>query len=586
MKLFIRAIVLAALPISASLLEQSPATNSADPQRALRTYSRAVLIDVLVTDRRGKPVTGLKQDQFTVTEQGKPQAITYFEEHSATQPPPVAMPKLPPNVFTNFSPYPLPPAVNVLLLDSLNTRMENQGFVHKQALAFLRSAKPGSRMAIFTMSLNLRFIQGFTDDPELLASALGNAKNNEVQSVGAMKTADETLVQKTIVQMGAGALKQFFEENDDSRAVDRGLITLAHLQRLATFLNTFPGRKNVIWFTEGVPWIISGQLNQQLDEELNKTMNMLAAARIALYPVDARGVSTTSLYQSDNVLPATTSGFSEIIEAQTNDTGAENRQRDSDQLMLEKLAHDTGGKAFVNSNGLAQIVADITSSSGDFYTLSYAPTNSKIDGVYRKISLKISGGDYNLSYRRGYYATSGDEPGSHETGNMAKSKRTLPQSASGNPLEPFMDPGMPQIQQILYEARIRQLATKDKTPHSATDSGKNHQNIYSVDFAVDRKDLNLEREADGNYKDKLNLSLIAYDRYGHIVGGNDQSISLNLEPDTYALFGNVGVQVHAEIAVPKGQLWLRTGIYDQGSRKVGTMEIPLGSITATDTSAK
>ena len=48
--------------------------------------------------------------------------------------------------------------------------------------------------------------------------------------------------------------------------------------------------------------ISSGILNQQLDEELNKTMNMLASAQIALYPVDARGVSTTGSYQADNML--------------------------------------------------------------------------------------------------------------------------------------------------------------------------------------------------------------------------------------------------------------------------------------------
>ena len=566
----------AILPLVAfhSLGAQSPATNSGESQPTLSTYSRAVLVDVLVTDHHGKPVTGLKQVQFAVTEQGKPQAITYFEEHTAAQQPPVTIPKLPAGVFTNFSPYPFPPAVNVLLLDSLNTRMEDQSFVHKQVLDFLKSAKPGSRMAVFAMSLNLRFIQGFTDDPALLAAALSNPKNIEVQNAGVMKTASETLVEKTIVQMGAGSLKEFFQENDDFRAVDRTLITLAHLQRLATFLNTFPGRKNVIWFTEGVPWIISGNLNQQVDQELNKTMNMLAAARIALYPVDARGTSTTGFYQADNKLP-NTSQPPRILGpdgVQATDTGAENRQRDSDQLMLEKLAQDAGGRAFLNSNGLAQIAADITSTSSDFYTLSYVPTDSRMDGGYRKISVKISGGDYNLSFRRGYFAIPGESLGSSETAKITQSKGAPPQSSSVNPLEIFMAPGMPQIQQILYEASIQ---TKDETPPTTSDSGKKLQEIYSVDFAVDREDLDLKRDADGHYKDKLNLCLIAYDRYANIVGRNDQIITLDLKPDTYALFGNVGVQVHAGIVAPKGQLWLRSGIYDQGSHKVGTMEIPL-----------
>ena len=101
------------------------------------------------------------------------------------------MPKLPPDVFTNFSPYPPPPAVNVLLLDSLNTRMESQSYVHTQAMKFLKGAKPGTRTAIFTMGLALHFIQGFNDDPAVLAAALNNKKNIEVEPAVMLKSQAE-----------------------------------------------------------------------------------------------------------------------------------------------------------------------------------------------------------------------------------------------------------------------------------------------------------------------------------------------------------------------------------------------------------
>ena len=140
----IHSLALVALSDSASLLAQTPASPSSEEQTTLRVSSRAVLVDVLVTDHKGKPISGLKQDDFKVAEQGKPQTISFFEEHgTGTQPVSAPMPKLPPDVFSNFSPYPLPPAVNVLLLDSLNTRMESQSFVHSQAIKFLKSAKPG-----------------------------------------------------------------------------------------------------------------------------------------------------------------------------------------------------------------------------------------------------------------------------------------------------------------------------------------------------------------------------------------------------------------------------------------------------------
>jgi len=162
---------------------QQPLSEIEPADSTLKITARAVVVDVIVTDSLGKAVTGLPRDSFTVMEQGKPQTISFFEENGTAIPAhTVDMPMLPPNTFTNLSPFPQPPAVNVLLLDSLNTRMENQSVVHSQVLKFLKSAKPGTRSAIFTMGLGLHFIQGFNDDPAVLAAALNNKKNNEVET--------------------------------------------------------------------------------------------------------------------------------------------------------------------------------------------------------------------------------------------------------------------------------------------------------------------------------------------------------------------------------------------------------------------
>ncbi len=161
---------------------------------------------------------------------------------------PVEMPKLPPDVFTNFSPYPQPPAVNVLLLDSLNTRMEGQSVVHKEAMKFLKGAKPGTRTAIFTMGLALHFIQGFNDDPAVLAAALNNKKNIEVETPVMLKSQAETNAESKIPSLAG-----FFADQKASITIDREFRTLANLQRLAAFLQGFPGRKNIIWFAEKVP---------------------------------------------------------------------------------------------------------------------------------------------------------------------------------------------------------------------------------------------------------------------------------------------------------------------------------------------
>ncbi len=225
------------------------------------------------------------------------------------------MPKLPPNVFSNLSPYPFPPAVNVVLLDSLNTTMGNQSWVHDQSLKFLQNSKPGSQTAIFTMGLRLHFIQGFTSDPAELVAALKNKKNLEVQQSEMLKGQSETNMQQNLLSAMSSSvpsggptpvsaaspvsitgLAQFISENDESNAYDRYFLTLENLQRMAIYLNSFPGRKNVIWFAENVPGalLVPGSQaiaeNPRLDVEMRKTMAALAAARVALYPVDARGL--------------------------------------------------------------------------------------------------------------------------------------------------------------------------------------------------------------------------------------------------------------------------------------------------------
>lgn len=629
---------IALVGLAAPLLAQTvtPDANTS----TIQINSRAVLVDVVVTDKSGKPVTGLTQDAFAVTERGKPQTIGFFEEHTGAAAAPKEMPKLPPDVFGNFSPYPQPAAVNVLLMDSLNTRIESQTVVHQQAMKFLKDLKPGSRMAIFTMGKGLHFIQGFTDDPALLFAALGNKKNNEVQSSDMLKGQQETNAQAVVIGMmsakvgdpsGAtaaspgmiSALEEFIQEDDAAKETDRALLTMANLQRLATFLNGFPGRKNVIWFSESPS--VARRVDQQMEQEWQKTQNMLAAARVALYPVDARGVATVGFYQADSQLPNTNSAPTQIIGnppavtgpsaspitatssssggatggagstagqspgasgfsssgAQSSMVMDEAGERDAEQSMMKEIANDTGGKAFMNTNGLSDVMAKITADSADFYTLSYSPADAKMDGTYRKIEVKIAGGNFIVSYRRGYFARDTGLPGGElRLRAQAINKLAAENPGAVDPLLPFMDLGMPQNEQILYTAKIQPLTAKAETGGAEQDKKKTGGQSYSVDFSIVLKDLDLKLDADGTHKGMLNVSLLAYDKYGKVATRKEHLVALNIKPDVYAIYQQSGLPMRTEIEVPKGQYWLRTGVYDQGSRKVGTMEIALDSVVS------
>jgi hypothetical protein len=263
----------------------------------------------------------------------------------------------------------------------------------------------------------------------------------------------------------------------------------------------------------------------------------------------------------------------------SNSLSLDDRTRNGNQESMEMLAKETGGRAFMNTNGLGQVMNTILDSSSDFYTLSYVPTNSKMDGGYRKIDVKVEGGKYNLSYRRGYVALDRAVPGGAlETREEALRKVTDKNGGRVDPLLPFMDLGMPQSEQILYEAKVQPLPPATAGP----DKGKLR---YGVDFAIDLKDLELKLDSDGVHRGVLNVTLLVYDRYGNIVGHWEHLAGLAIKPDAYAVFQNTGVQLHADIATPKGNYWLRTGIYDENSQKVGTLEIPLAAVKPVETAA-
>jgi VWFA-related protein len=629
--------MLAAMPLAAQTQSPSPENANADSQTPVATFkisSKAVLLDVVVTDKNGNPVTGLKPEAFSVLEKGAPQTISYFEEHKAAEDAkPVELPTLPMNVFTNFTPIQPPAAVNVLLLDSLNTPIEDQTFVHKQAMKFLKSMKPGSRMAIFTMGIGLRFVQGFSDDPAILMAALGSKKSSEIQDTVMIKGQQEELSQQTVLGQleevmpaGAGgtttaatqamidALTGTFDRSEQALTDDRAYRTMANIQHLAKFLGSFPGRKNLIWFSESFPMTFVGMSTAQFDGtdtrtetrfegDLKKTVDLLTTARVAVYPVDARGSSVNTFYQAQNALNPTITASAQITgetssqlttapqitgvtSAQVAQTLNEDAGRNSDQETMKMLAHDSGGKAFVNTNGLAEVINDVVKTSADFYTITYSPEDKNMNGLFRPIEVRVNGAKYNLAYRRGYYAMDRDLSGASSAALSGTDAAKVT-----NPLDPVMDFGMPQSEQILYKTLIQPLPPQQETAASPDAKplekpvAKGPTSRYMVNFAIDQGDVRLKEEADGLHTGRLVISMVVYDRYGNIVTRKDHIVALDIKPDIYKVYEKTGIQLRDSVEVPRGQYWLRTGVYDQASHKVGTLEIPLSAVKTTDTAA-
>jgi hypothetical protein len=230
---------------------------------------------------------------------------------------------------------------------------------------------------------------------------------------------------------------------------------------------------------------------------------------------------------------------------------------------MEHLAADTGGKAFYNTNDLNAAMMHAIKDGSHYYTLAYTPANDKMDGSYRKIEVKTTAGVFNLAYRRGYYADD---------------STTAAAEMDAQPLRTLLKRGMPSSTQILYGVRVAPV-----TPQPAPDASRAGMNAkltgpttrYSVDFMVHCTDLALEAAADGTHRGKVQAELLAYDHDGNAVNWAGITQGMNLKPDHFASFQKSGIPVHAEIDLPNTDVYLETGVYDWGSGKAGTLEIPL-----------
>jgi len=141
------------------------------PAPTIRVTTRMVLIDVVVTDKQGKPIPGLRAEDFTLEEKGKAQKIASFTVASE----PTAAPEaLPHGIYTNRAQYRSHGGpITVLLLDALNTAFKDQAYARQQMLKFVQQQyRPGQRMAVFTLTGQLRVLQDFTSDPQILYTAL------------------------------------------------------------------------------------------------------------------------------------------------------------------------------------------------------------------------------------------------------------------------------------------------------------------------------------------------------------------------------------------------------------------------------
>src|SRR5262249_33559377 len=148
----------------------------------LQINVRNVLVDVVVADKNGAVVPGLTKENFQLFENGAPQRIEYFEPHFPSAPVTVQpAPQLPINTFTNVPAVQPNEAINILLMDALNTHSQDQMYVRRQMLQYLGNLPPELRLGVFFLGDRLRIIQGFTDDSKMLRASIARLANKPME---------------------------------------------------------------------------------------------------------------------------------------------------------------------------------------------------------------------------------------------------------------------------------------------------------------------------------------------------------------------------------------------------------------------
>jgi VWFA-related protein len=567
-----------------------------------RTNAREVVVDVVVTKGNGEPVHGLTREDFEAKEDGKPQTIDFFEEHSEKVLPPTVqqpLPAMPPHTYTNVPPAPESDSVNVILFDKLNTPLRDQAYLHNQMDEFFRKMQPGTRVAIFVLGSSLRFVQGFTSDTSLLLAALNGKKNGVTPQKDAASrdrgdTADDAADVSRLRMMqaseyGIAALQQAQDFMAEQSAGKRAAMTFEALDFLAQYLAGVPGRKNLLWFSSSFPVLIFPTAAQRDDvlkqpqmsgylDRVKETADMLTVSKVAVYPIHAEGIMEEHVLEANSAGPGTSEGVARSS-AQVDQAGTiapynlGAGEHAATMSAMEQLAADTGGKAYFNTNDLGGAAQHAMNDGANYYTLAYSPTNAKMDGQYRRIEMHLAHGRYKLSYRRGYNA---DEAPSAES------------QPTNDPLRPLLKFGLPNATGLLYGVRV--LPENPQPAADATRAGRNPDlkppfTRYSIDFFIRWTDVALIETSQGAHAGRIEVGLMAFDRDGNAVNWEGGSQVMNIDADLFRSIQKSGLPAHMEIDLPDKDVFLITGVYDLSTGKAGTIQIPLHPAATSNASA-
>ncbi len=539
----------------ASTTQEQPATFPAQVEQ--------VTVDVVVTDKKGNPISGLTKDNLQVTEDGAPQTIVSFEAIEVA-PKPSEKPAPRPRVSTNTVKEEQRGRTFVVVFDDIHLTPYMAQRAKAAVADFLKTGtREGDRVTLVATGgsawwstrmeagreelidlvkrLDGRYIPDTSPERMSDYEAMRIHIFRDPQVTARVSRRYETYGATAALQRQSQSQNSGIQTGDDPyvsgraaevyfQATSRNRITLEVLERSLNALAPAKGRKSLILVSEGFIY------DPNLDE-FKKVTQASRRANTAIYFVNSRGLEGMPL--------AMTAEFGPALPEQ--DIGAAFNENIEATEGADSLSADSGGFTVRNTNDLSAGIKRIADETRIYYLVGYNPTNTARDGKFRKIQVKVPGQKgVQVRARKGYYA-----PSDQKTAATSK---------------PGVDPAIQQALDSPYEVDQVPL----RMTHYVGEETLLGKAAVLVATEVDIRNLTFE-EKDGRAMATVQFLLVTAHRQSGEYFRYDQAVELKLLPASRERLARTWLPIVRDFELRPGGYQTKIVVRDKASGRVGTV---------------
>lgn len=553
--------------VLASTVSSQSRPRAANHDQPLRITAELIQLDVVVTDKKGQIVKGLSKDDFELFESGKRQQINFFEFVDAGKSrQPLEKATAPERSEQRTLAQGLGATevrrIFAFVVDDLTIPYEDLVYVRQMLTNFLdNQMQPTDLVAILRTVGGKGLLQTFTTDKELLRRAIASltpslhplSAFNNPRAPKFSATPQPALDTPTTDISNAGDSADYLSSAlDETNILLRSYMSIGTASFSVESMKQLPGRKSLVLVSGGLP-ILSLQhatVAGNVSNFLNILADQAARAGVVIHTLDIRGLQAHAAVASFTDTPGRSAVGESNIQGGFGRAPDEalfgfKNPFDSTQahMGLRALAYATGGIAVLNKNDFDAGLGRILAVSEGYYLLAYAPSDSKFDGRFRRLEIKVKGDDLKVYGRRGYTARE-DKP---LPAPLTKQEQLLADIRS--PLS---------RQEIDLDAM---LIYKAKSPE---------QGAVDIHLVIDTRKLNFE-EADNKQQTDIDVAGFVFDELGKLRGGFSETVTATLTKEHYDRVRTGGFAYSANTALPPGVYQVRVAVRDNKTGNVGTL---------------